>query len=501
MAYKVMIIDDNVTTVDALCKTISWKKLGLQVSGYAYDGKKGLEMMKDDQPDIMITDIHMPEMDGLTMVEQLGEKLENTRIIFLTGFDKFQYATKAIKLSAFDFILKPVDNEELENSLIKAVCSLEKDKNIEDEKDREHTIMHRTQLLAVLTGGVNNGYGENRFWQCFRELPESYFFIVIGSEAGLSGPMIRRMDFISFPDYVKVVSTVLDEELVLFCGLYDRELPWQAAARSVAEILIQNMMSVTVAISGVHTSKEELYTSYQESRKTMLWHDIYGRHTNVEYFGVQNLESSQHSRLMEVEQMCCKMAQKVDSYSADSLWDIICEKSRGKFRIIRLMLMFFCSKVIEDKATQVQWANSLDLAVYDITKLNSAEEAKKWLDDFFEELDKTSVPANSVLVRNVLEYIKNHVTEGLVLESVAAQYFVSPNYLSALIRKETGYTYRQHIIQAKLNVAKNMLDDTRMRVEDIAYAIGYENYISFYNVFKKVEGMSPTEYRFRSRGE
>ena len=57
MAYKVMIIDDNVTTVDALCKTISWKKLGLQVSGYAYDGKKGLEMMKDDQPDIMITDI------------------------------------------------------------------------------------------------------------------------------------------------------------------------------------------------------------------------------------------------------------------------------------------------------------------------------------------------------------------------------------------------------------------------------------------------------------
>lgn len=85
----------------------------------------------------------------------------------------------------------------------------------------------------------------------------------------------------------------------------------------------------------------------------------------------------------------------------------------------------------------------------------------------------------------MLEYIKNHVTEGLVLENVASQYFVSPNYLSTLIRRETGLTYRQHIIQAKLNVAKNMLDDTRMRVEDIAYAIGYENYISFYNVFKK----------------
>ena len=100
-------------------------------------------------------------------------------------------------------------------------------------------------------------------------------------------------------------------------------------------------------------------------------------------------------------------------------------------------------------------------------------------------------------MRNVLEYIRGHITDGLVLEEVAKKFYVSPNYLSCIIHKETGKTYRQHVIEAKMTVAKQMLNDTRMRVEDVAYAVGYENYISFYNVFKRIENMSPSEYRFQ----
>ncbi len=137
--------------------------------------------------------------------------------------------------------------------------------------------------------------------------------------------------------------------------------------------------------------------------------------------------------------------------------------------------------------------------VYDITKLDSVGEAENWLNRFVKALNRTPASVSSALVRNVIEYVRGHVTEGLVLSDVAAQFYVSPNYLSALIRKETGLTYRQHVINAKISLAKHMLDDTRMRVEDIAYAIGYENYISFYNVFKKQEKQSPTEYRFRNK--
>jgi YesN/AraC family two-component response regulator len=90
-----------------------------------------------------------------------------------------------------------------------------------------------------------------------------------------------------------------------------------------------------------------------------------------------------------------------------------------------------------------------------------------------------------------------HAIEGLRLEDLAKKLYVSPNYLSATIKKETGVKYQQHILNAKIKVAKQMLDDTRMRIEEIAHAVGYENYVSFYNTFKRMEGKTPTEYRLR----
>lgn len=116
-----------------------------------------------------------------------------------------------------------------------------------------------------------------------------------------------------------------------------------------------------------------------------------------------------------------------------------------------------------------------------------------------EQMEKSS--GMSILIRNILDYIRRYAAEGLRLEDVSNQFHISPNYLSTLIRKETGITYQQHILLAKMAVAKQLLDDTRMRVEDIAYSIGYENYISFYNIFKRLEGMTPSEYRFRNRRE
>ena len=164
--------------------------------------------------------------------------------------------------------------------------------------------------------------------------------------------------------------------------------------------------------------------------------------------------------------------------------------------MIKIMLMFFCTKVMQERTENPGSAESIDdMAIYSLTKLRSAEDAEIWLGRFLSELKKVNLTPNASLVKQVIEYIRANVTEGLGLEDVAAMFYVSPNYLSTLIRKETGITYRQHVIDAKIAVAKKMLDDTRMRVEDIAYAIGYENYISFYNTFKKVENMSPTEYR------
>jgi len=103
----------------------------------------------------------------------------------------------------------------------------------------------------------------------------------------------------------------------------------------------------------------------------------------------------------------------------------------------------------------------------------------------------------SLLTRGALQYIRLHAIEGLQLSDVAQKLCVSANYLSALIRKETGITFHEHVLAAKMAVARTMLADPRILVDEVARTVGYGNYISFYNAFKRIEHMTPTEYRNR----
>lgn len=500
MEYTTLIVEDNQIARESLRQTIPWAQLGLRLVAVADNGRQGCEMIRQFHPDIVLSDIHMPEMDGLAMLEAMQQELADSRMIFITAYDKIEYASRAIKLSAFDFILKPLDNDELCKSLARAVDSLRRSRDATMESERRNSALRRFRLMNALTSSAVPKTGDV-FLGFAQQVPVGYFLIGAESTGGVTGPTLQRLDYMEAPEGMEIVSTVLDGDLVVYCGLHRDTAGWQIAARNLAERISQDAVPLTVAVSDLHTDASQLRTAYEEVRQTLLRHVIYGRHTTVDFFGNQSMNSTKLTRLVDLEQVCGKLAQRLDSLDAEQVWQQIMEKSGGKLRLVRIMLMFFCTKAMQEKLNTSHWVDSVDITVYDITKVETLEEARAWLDRFFEELQKVNVPANSALVRSVLEYVREHVMEGLMLENVAAQFYVSPNHLSTLIRKETGVTYRQHVINAKMAVAKQMLDDTRMRVEDIAYAVGYENYISFYNVFRKMENMSPTEYRFSKGGD
>lgn len=498
MKYRVLLIDDNQMALESMQRTIPWEKIGLTLVGCAVNGKQGCQLISQLRPDIIISDIHMPEMDGLTMLEKLRRELADTRVIFITAYEKIEYASKAIRLSAFDFLLKPIDNQELVRSIQRAVQSLDEERDVREKYRKVQTILRRTRFLSALTAGSLESAGAV-FPAILTKPPKSYFFVVAESEHGVTEP-IQRMEFLSFPENVEVVNAVVNRQLVLLCGLQDEGGTWQTTARDIAVTLQKNFIDLTVAISSLYQDPDSFYAAYQEGRCTLLRHDIYGRRVQVEFADSQKTEVQRRSRLVDLEQACEKLAQRIGTIDPVELWNTILKKSNGNLRIIRTILMLLCTKVMQNKIDSHQWTESADMVVYDITKLNSELDARNWLLRFMEEVRQSEqLPTRrSALVRNVLDYVRSHITEGLVLEDVAREFFVSPNYLSSIIHKETGVTYRQHVIDAKISVAKQMLDDTRMRVEDIAYAVGYENYVSFYNVFKRVEHMSPTEYRFQN---
>lgn len=500
MSYQVVIIDDNINTVSSLRLGIDWQTLGFSMAGTAGDGIRGQALIKEKRPDVVITDIMMPGQDGLAMVEQLREQLQDARVIVITGYDKFQYATQAIRLSVFDYILKPVDDDELKATLLRAKESLDRDRAFMAEKQRMETFQQRVQLLGYLTTPGEAAQPVN--WQKAGGI-QGYFFVVASVPSGVSQPLLQRVEYQHFPDVLTVTSLIIEEELVLLCGVrFGAAADWKRYAAEVLRILHGHMPDMLCAVSAYR--KEEaggLRGAYLEARRLLMGLSVMGNGATEAFFG-DAVELTQPSYLPQHEALCTHLVEKSSEFSPEETWEKLLKAANGRVRYLRVLLMFYCTKTLQKRLAEGQWAGEagIDAAAMDIMRITSTEQARQWLLRFCIELACSGEGCCcSILMRNVLQYVNTYAADGIRLEDVAKEFHVSPNYLSTLVRKETGKTYQQHVIEAKMRISKQLLDDTRMRVEEIAYAVGYENYISFYNMFRRMEGQTPSAYRMRNR--
>ena len=215
MAYKVVLIDDNVNTVNSLRLTVDWEGLGYEVAGVAYDGEPGARLIERVRPDVVITDIQMPGVNGLTMIEQMQDYLVNARVIVVTGYDNFQYATQAIRLSVMDYVLKPIDNEELAQTLVRAARSLDQDRQREERLKQMDLFHRRAQLLTILTS-YGSQVEQGSFGRFLTGPVKQYVMIVGRSRSIISRPALERLDFEEYPDNLELVSVVADGDLVIF---------------------------------------------------------------------------------------------------------------------------------------------------------------------------------------------------------------------------------------------------------------------------------------------
>ena len=496
MAYKLVIIDDNPTTVKSLSECFDWAALDVQVGGVAYDGIAGMELIRKVKPDLIITDINMPDVDGLSMIEQLFDELQSTKTIIITGYDEFQYASRAIKLSVFDFILKPIDDAELERAVRLAIDSLVKERSKSSELQQMHEYVRRAQLVSMLTAAES-------YSTCNFSAPDdlsfeldTYCIITAQCPGGVSQPLLRRIDSEQSAESLSVVSIVIEDVLVFLFMLEDED-GWKQSVQDLAQRLFHHEPDFFIAVSDLHHSREYIREAYMEAKWLLLDSRLMEQLGNIRFYG--NLVNK---RLSCTTLLPDESIEKIRNYcEREMVFQDIFEKlyavSCGEIEKLRISLMFFCRHFIRSKTIRKQWPEILDKVIFNVSEIGNKDEARVYLARFFMFIDdmKKDVESFSMLVNKVLCYISMHSIEGVKLVDVAGVFNVSPNYLSSLISKETGITYQQHIINAKMRVAKQMLGDTRMGIEEIAHAIGYENYVSFYSVFKRIEGKTPTEYR------
>lgn len=487
MAYKVIIVDDNHNTVKSLLYGVDWGALNLEVAGTAYDGEQGKRLMEEKKLDIVITDINMPYMDGLSMVETSLDQDLGSKVIVITGYDKFQYASRAIKLSVFDYILKPIDDDELLTALERAVKSIQKDRNV----NRQVTGVLKGRLILALMSGR-----DLPVWSLVSDIQickGSCAMLVAYANDGFSQPLLQRVEYSEQRITGRTISTLLEEKLVILCTSEEEDISWEIQLKEISAVLCESDRTVRIGTSRVYGLKDSVKDLYLEAYENML--EGYG----VTRPGEMAKTDIRYGKAADLQAEAAMLAQDIrGTEDYEKTYAAFERCTGGSIISLQVMSVIYCTKVIQKHK---QWAVYLDSAIYSAIQNTSIEMFGKWLKSFLKAVDQArdQGKGKSELVLNVLRYMEIHTLENIKLEQVASEFYVSPNYLSSLISKETGITFQQHMMKNKMAVSKQMLDDTRMRVEEIAYAVGYENYVSFYNAFKRLEGITPSEYRMRKR--
>lgn len=501
MSLKVVIVEDNPTTVLSLVKTIDWDVMKCEVAGTAGDGESGGVMIRQLKPDIVLTDIRMPVKSGLDMIADVREDVPDCRFVIITGYDEFQYASQAIKLGVFDYLLKPIDNEEVMRTVRRAAAVTRRQMENDVALEQAENLKMRAQLLTLLTNDSQRGQGVHELLAGAGLQFHTYYIMALQQteERYFSQAVLNRVEAVLARRRMRTVTLLLNDLAVIFVPRGDDGKGWHEEATELAYDLFDELVNpVRIGVSGLGQSSHAIRQAYLQARRA-LWEAALRKGNRACVFyedqgdgpvGQEHIADTQR----QIDELIAR-AELTDGFAAEAA-RALAEQSGRQYSNLRAMMFLYTTGLRRRFGLSAD--EELDAVMSGIWFVSTEEDVRLCLKELNEAfLRRMDMPKQSLLTRNALQYINLHAIEGIQLNDVADKLCVSANYLSALIRKETGVTFHEHMLEARMNVARSMLADPRILVEEVARAVGYGNYISFYNAFKRIEHMTPTEYRNR----
>lgn len=498
MQVKVVMIDDNPVTIRSLIQTIDWEGLGCVIAGAATDGESGKELVLKLKPDILLLDIRMPHKDGLEMLQEVRQAVPQCKVIIITGYDRFQYASQAIKLSVFDYILKPIRNSEVIEVVRRALEQMQRDRSHDLALSRAQRLTARVQLLSLVMNQTHSGQNVHQMLTEAGLHSERYLMMVVhpAAEQPLAPAVYDRVDELLASGNMRALTLSLYDTPVIYLMLDKTNEDWRAEARRV-QLLIAPAFepNACIGVSDLGTSHHGIRHAYHQARQA-LWQCTLSGRTDIAFYSAdevqeggvferlqQRLEDLAESTLLE-EASIRRAAQTLRELSGRQYTNL---RALVSLYIMLLLKKYPCNSAHVDRhisaALFVSTPADVDHCLLGLCDAMRAEQSVQQEKNY------------SLMTRSVLEYIRVHGAETLRLSDIADRFHINMNYLSLLIKRETGVTFHDHVLRAKMDIAHTMLADPRVRVAEVAHAVGYSNYVSFYNTFKRLEHMTPTEYR------
>ncbi|MCL2034402.1 MAG: response regulator [Oscillospiraceae bacterium] len=512
--YKALIVDDERMIREGIRHMIPWEDLRVGGIFTANSGENALMVMDEHEPDIMLTDICMSEMDGLSLIERVNERYPRTRIIVLTGYEHFEYVQRCCRMNVQDFILKPTDEDILTAVIRDQILELDKQRGIE----QRHKVMRRAQgaaeqirmekAMRALVHGRSvpeDGSGLPEELQYRGNQPLQAIIILLPEQDGhwrehfgLLTMSVKNICIELFDSKLEGV-TFEDEHGQLVLILYGGDTANDAAERmEKLRGMLNDEFSIDPGIMIGHmvAGLKQLPESYGEAQSLLLL-------SSADKKGIVESNSAKQ-RLHIFDEIFQELKCIITSAGTDmdqiiraftTFSDSAQSHNLSVSTVRRCCFELACSAYYHHIGSTGEGINGEFAALLSSLALCGSEEACRVTLNFFSRLQGVQRVQSHEMVQIAKKYILENLAEELSVSNIAAMQYVTPNYFSRLFKQVTGEGCNEYIVRKRMEQAKSLLTSKDLKIGVIAGMVGYRDINYFSLAFKKNTGCSPTAYR------
>lgn len=503
-----LIVDDEPIICRGLGFTIPWEEYEIEVIGLAHDGEEAiLKVEKHKGVDIVITDIRMPKKDGLQLAAYLTKHHPQTKIIMISGYDEFKYAQRAIQLGVKDYLLKPVNIDELLQVVQKITSELSQSQDElrqQEELSLRNLIYHQVFGYPIEQTEDIKLKGQTLILPFISMRKNDLEFLQMQPEEIKDKKLQWKRHVESYLARVNArnVSVFISENMLLTLIMGENELS------SVEQIKLRPMLEsnqLFLLLTDHHIELKELSIAIQHLKEKV--NDLPINSERIVY--CSELEKSDVTRIHYPEQIeedlvraILKIDQKKIAETTKLFFDylesnqFLLEEAVSIGRKLSDRIVERLKQILQKEAVEVPLHFHQDV---DVLLVDSYDTFRQW---FLEDIEKVirvfalkQTDNKDWLIERALEYIKIYYKSDIKAHEVADVVNITPNYFSSIFKQKTGKNFNEYVNHMRVEEAKTLLEETPFKVSEISVLVGFHEYKYFVEVFGKFSGMTPTQYR------
>lgn len=532
--YSVFLVEDEIVIRDGLKASFPWEQAGFAYVGDAADGEMALPLIRQTKPDVLITDIRMPFMDGIALSKMIRKELPDTRIIIISGFDDFSYAQEAINIGVDNYILKPITKDKLGDVMSEVKIKLDKENEKNNyleqfkEESQEYEQFARVKFFNQLVNGTMSVLEVyERSEELGLSLDATHYNLVlldftpmtgVAAAPAYSKQMARLseqlMQYLKCcPEYIvfhwsmdtyaiivkgdestiETHTSTLIENIKRRCMVYEDEINWYLAESGILTRFSEFAKGCQIAnkrlscrymnpaghiftdedIEAIKNNEENAEASIDQRLVSLFLENA--EESEIQGF-LSNLISKQTKNALNSTMFC--------KYFAMTMYMCVCDYLRK--------LSIDPNEALEDDTRK---------AIENVGNQTVMELVEKMFEVAISKRKNLVGKQSKSQLAAAIKYVDEHYGDSnLSLNEVAKEVNISPSYLSAMFSRENKTTFVEYMTSRRMEHAKHMLLSTSEKAQVIAEKVGYKDPHYFSYIFKKTYGISPKEFRAKGQG-